>query len=158
MHVRLTNSDMSYVETVQKHFAELQPLPIEVGASDVVRLGLRELMAKLGHEVGEVDEIVGDAVAPNRSSPTTEIIAAVVEIFAECDNHPMSAVEILPLLQNRGITVAGQNPAGNLSSKLSSTATGPMAQLKSNGPRGGYQLADHNAIARGLSLGTNNPI
>ena len=54
MQIRLTNTDMEHVEVVQKHFSQLKPLPIDVATADVVRMGLRALVTKLGLPVPHI--------------------------------------------------------------------------------------------------------
>ena len=65
MHIRLTNTDMEHVEVVRKHFSQLKPIPIDVATADVVRVGLRELVAKLGHD-WHLRETIGMPLMPLR--------------------------------------------------------------------------------------------
>ena len=50
MQVRLTDDDMKRVGIVQRHFADLKPIAVELATADVVRIGLRELAVRLGEE------------------------------------------------------------------------------------------------------------
>ena len=58
MQIRLTNTDMEHVEVVQKHFSQLKPLPIDVATADVVRMGLRVLVTKLGREPAQRENVI----------------------------------------------------------------------------------------------------
>ena len=47
MNLRLTSLDQLCVRAIQTHFANLEPLSIELSNIDAVRLALREVAAKL---------------------------------------------------------------------------------------------------------------
>ena len=47
MQIRLSAEDMKQVSVVQTHLSQLRPIPVDMSAADIVRMGLRELMEKL---------------------------------------------------------------------------------------------------------------
>ena len=44
MQVRLTDRDMKRVNLAQKYFSRMQPVPIQMGSADVVRVALSQLL------------------------------------------------------------------------------------------------------------------
>ena len=47
MQVRLTDRDMKRVNLAQEYFSRMQPVPIQMGSADVVRVALSQLLQKL---------------------------------------------------------------------------------------------------------------
>ena len=56
MQVRLTDRDMKRVNLAQEYFSRIQPVPIEMGSADVVRVALRQLLQKLAQADGEISK------------------------------------------------------------------------------------------------------
>lgn len=153
MHVRLTTTDMRHVDIVQKHFSGLEPLPVRLTTADVVRLGLQELAARIGKPVLTDSKASATLFAQQvkcgslMMCPPTEVIQQAVDTLIAHQNRPMSAREIYAGFEVVGFTLAGQDPVANLSSKLSREAAKPNGRLRSNGPRGGYQLSEIEALS-----------
>ena len=73
MQVRLTDRDMKRVNLAQKYFSQMQPVPIQMGSADVVRVALSQLLQKL-------------------AQADTEISNALFELETEEGQHPMKRV------------------------------------------------------------------
>ena len=54
MQVRLTDRDMKRVNLAQEYFSRLQPVPIQMGSADVVRVALSQLLQKLAQADTEI--------------------------------------------------------------------------------------------------------
>lgn len=46
MNIRLSIDDQAYVRALQEHFAGMEPIGVELGNTDVVRLALRTTISK----------------------------------------------------------------------------------------------------------------
>ena len=73
MQVRLTDRDMKRVNLAQEYFSRMQPVPIQMGSADVVRVALSQLLQKL-------------------AQADTEISNALFELEKEEGQHPMKRV------------------------------------------------------------------
>ena len=54
MQVRLTDRDMKRVNLAQEYFSRLQPVPIQMGSADVMRVALSQLLQKLAQADTEI--------------------------------------------------------------------------------------------------------
>ena len=95
-----------------------------------------ELEAALKECEQEVKRLLG-------ISQKVDVIQAAVQVLLERNNAPTSVSDFMPPMEQMGIVFTGENPVGNLSSRLSREAGKPDGRLISNGPRKGYQLRDH---------------
>ena len=73
MQVRLTDRDMKRVNLAQEYFSRMQPVPIQMGSADVVRVALSQLLQKL-------------------AQADTEISNALFELEKEEGQYPMKRV------------------------------------------------------------------
>ena len=48
MQIRLTDTDLRRISAVQGFFRNIEPVAVDLGNSEVVRIALRELVVKLG--------------------------------------------------------------------------------------------------------------
>ena len=76
MNVRLSDSTQSHVHVIQKYFAGLAPVSLELSNAEVVRLAVR----KLAEQIAESDEQVAGEVAVIRTGKDSSSEAA--------DEHP----------------------------------------------------------------------
>ena len=58
MNIRLSDSTQSYVHVIQKYYARLTPVPLELSNAEVLRLAVRNLVEQLAESDKQVDEDV----------------------------------------------------------------------------------------------------
>ena len=64
MNMRLTTTDLARIESAKRYFAELAPIPVELTTTDVVRIALKDMAARirdLSEPAPEGDKVEGAA-------------------------------------------------------------------------------------------------
>ena len=128
MQVRLTDRDMKRVNLAQEYFSRMQPVPIQMGSADVVRVALSQLLQKLAQADTEISECSFRTRKGGRTAPHEAGSSEVQRIDALSSRPRLTRSHV-----ETGVRVGG----GSLTSRNSIWARRSWSRIRRGGAGSG---------------------